>query len=86
MAKLKALFMRVLLALNMFVLHLLTGQPDLTISGWSYIRVRQGKRSPIKLIDWLFLKLFKQEAHCRKVFEWEVAQARKFYYEYRPYL
>ena len=39
MAKLKALFMRILLALNMFVLHLLTGQPDLTISGWSYIRV-----------------------------------------------
>ena len=66
MKRLIALFMRILLALNMFVLHLLTGQPDLTISGWSYIRVRQGKRSPIKLIDWLFLKLFKQEAHCRK--------------------
>lgn len=41
MAKLKALFMRILLALNMFVLHLLTGQSDLTISGWSYIRVRK---------------------------------------------
>lgn len=68
------LIMRVLLALNMFVLHLLTGQSDLTISGWSYIRVRQGKRSPIKLIDWLFLKLFKQKEHCRKAFEWELIQ------------
>lgn len=68
------LIMRVLLALNMFVLHLLTGQSDLTISGWSYIRVRQGKRSPIKLIDWLFLKLFKQEDHCRKALEWELIQ------------
>ncbi|HCH3991716.1 TPA: hypothetical protein NKV63_001677 [Vibrio parahaemolyticus] len=81
MAKLKALFMRIL-----FVLHLLTGQSDLTISGWSYIRVRQGKRSPIKLIDWLFLKLFKQDDDCRKAFEWEVDQARKFYDNYRPYI
>ncbi|MBS9912688.1 hypothetical protein [Vibrio alginolyticus] len=48
MKRIWSLFMRVLLALNMFVLHLLTGQSDLTISGWSYIRVRQGKRSPIK--------------------------------------
>ncbi|MFH0239168.1 hypothetical protein [Vibrio alginolyticus] len=55
-----SILMRALLALNMFVLHLLTGQYDLTISGWSYIRVRQGKCSPIKLIDGLFLKLFKQ--------------------------
>ncbi|MDK9744814.1 hypothetical protein [Vibrio sp. B516a] len=78
--------MRVLLALNMFVLHLLTGQSDLTISGWSYISVRQGKRSPIKLIDWIFLKLLKQEDHCRKAFEWELSKARKFYYEHRPYL
>ncbi|ENM8378372.1 hypothetical protein AB8216_000008 [Vibrio alginolyticus] len=37
---------RVLLALNMFVLHLLTGQAVLTISGWSYTRLRQGKRLP----------------------------------------
>lgn len=86
MAKLKALFMRVLLALNMFVLHLLTGQSDLTISGWSYIRVRQGKRSPIKLIDWLFLKLFKQDDHCRKAFEWELSQARKFYLDNHRYI
>ncbi|HHX8652129.1 TPA: hypothetical protein ACVO4R_001257 [Vibrio diabolicus] len=86
MKRVWSLFMRVLLALNMFVLHLLTGQSDLTISGWSYIRVRQGKRSPIKLIDWLFLKLFKQEDHCRKAFEWEVDQARKFYHSYRPYI
>ncbi|EPA0528611.1 hypothetical protein ACQZND_000013 [Vibrio alginolyticus] len=57
----KTAIKRVLLALNMFVLHLLTGRPDLTISGWSYIRAQQGKRSPIKLIDWLFLKLSKQE-------------------------
>ena len=81
-----SIIIRVLLALNMFVLHLLTGQSDLTISGWSYIRVRQGKRSPIKLIDWLFLKLFKQDDHCRKAFEWEVDQARKFYHNYRPYI
>ncbi|MDW2149448.1 hypothetical protein R7Q48_22795 [Vibrio sp. 378] len=81
-----AFFMRVLLALNMFVLHLLTGQSDLTISGWSYIRVRQGKRSPIKLIDWLFLKLFKQEDHCRKAFEWELSQARKFYLDNHRYI
>ncbi|EII3280317.1 hypothetical protein LG855_000003 [Vibrio alginolyticus] len=81
----KSISMRVLLALNMFVLHLLTGEADLTISGWSYIRVQQGKRSPIKLIDWLFLKLFKQEDHCRKAFEWEVDQARKFYFEQQPY-
>lgn len=81
-----SLFMRFLLALNMFVLHLLTGQPDLTISGWSYIRVRQGKRSPIKLIDWLFLKLFKQEDHCRKAFEWELSQARKFYLDNHRYI
>ncbi|ELH9641266.1 hypothetical protein RQY89_004530 [Vibrio alginolyticus] len=86
MAKLKALLMRILLALNMFVLHLLTGQSDLTISGWSYIRVRQGKRSPIKLIDWLFLKLFKQEDHCRKAFEWELSQARKFYLDNHRYI
>ncbi|EGQ8125758.1 hypothetical protein I7100_003059 [Vibrio parahaemolyticus] len=81
-----SLFMRVLSALNMFVLHLLTGQPDLTIRGWSYIRVRQCKRSPIKLIDGLFLKLFKQEDHCRKAFEWEMELARKFYHHHRPYL
>ncbi|WP_270944408.1 hypothetical protein [Vibrio parahaemolyticus] len=81
-----ALFMRVLLAMNMFALHLLTGQADLTISGWSYIRAQQGKRSPIKFIDWLFLKLNKQEDHCRKAFEWELSEARKFYYEHRPYL
>ncbi|HHF3145242.1 hypothetical protein [Vibrio alginolyticus] len=31
MKRIWSLFMRVLLALNMFVLHLLTGQPDLTI-------------------------------------------------------
>ncbi|MDW3058298.1 hypothetical protein [Vibrio sp. 1978] len=61
MKRIWSLFMRVLLALNMFVLHLLTGRPDLTISGWSYIREQQGKRSPIKFIDWLFLKLNKQE-------------------------
>ncbi|MCQ9036852.1 hypothetical protein H2C68_07630 [Vibrio alginolyticus] len=78
--------MRVLLALNMFVLHLLTGQSDLTISGWSYISVRQGKRSPIKLIDWIFLKLLKQEDHCRKAFEWEVDQVLKFYHSYRHYI
>ncbi|HHF2940585.1 TPA: hypothetical protein ACPJ0F_004725 [Vibrio diabolicus] len=82
----KLILTRVLLALNMFVLHLLTGQSDLTISGWSYIRVRQGKRSPIKLIDWLFLKLFKQEDHCRKAFEWERSEARKFYYDNRIYV
>ncbi|EKA7416367.1 MULTISPECIES: hypothetical protein [Vibrio] len=46
MAKLKALFMRILLALNMFVLHLLTGQSDLSISGWSYIRVRKVSARP----------------------------------------
>lgn len=86
MKRLIALFMRVLLALNMFVLHLLTGQSDLTISGWSYIRVRQGKRSPIKLIDWLFLNLFKQEDHCRKAFEWELSQARKFYLDNHRYI
>jgi len=86
MKRIWSLFMRVLLALNMFVLHLLTGQSDLTISGWSYIRVRQGKRSPIKLIDWLFLKLFKQDDHCRKEFEWKLSEARKFCCHYRPYL
>ena len=86
MKRLIALFMRILLALNMFVLHLLTGQSDLTISGWSYIRVRQGKRSPIKLIDGLFLKLFKQEDHCRKAFEWELSQARKFYLDNHHYI
>ncbi|MDW1981952.1 hypothetical protein [Vibrio sp. Vb0304] len=81
-----SLIFRVLLALNMFVLHLLTGQSDLTISGWSYIRVRQGKRSPIKLIDWLFLKLFRQEDHCRKAFEWELSQARKLYLDNHRYI
>ncbi|EJG1632270.1 hypothetical protein BT049_RS03220 [Vibrio parahaemolyticus] len=81
-----SLSMHVLLALNMFVLHLITDQSDLIISGWSYIRVRQGKRSPIKFIDWLFLKLNKQEDHCRKAFEWELSEARKFYHEHRPYL
>ncbi|EGQ9818942.1 hypothetical protein FV768_23785 [Vibrio parahaemolyticus] len=86
MKRIWSLFMRFLLALNMFVLHLLTGQSDLTISGWSYIRVRQGKRSPIKLIDWLFLKLFKQEDHCRKAFEWELSQARKFYLDNHRYI
>ncbi|HHX8487673.1 TPA: hypothetical protein ACVO3E_004307 [Vibrio diabolicus] len=86
MKRIWSLFMRVLLALNMFVLHLLTGQSDLTISGWSYIRVRQGKSSPIKLIDWLFLKLFKQEDHCRKAFEWELSQARKFYLDNHRYI
>ncbi len=40
MVFIRNLFMRFLLALNMFMLHLLTGQSDLTISGWSYIRVR----------------------------------------------
>ncbi|EJI1423077.1 hypothetical protein NDM58_000014 [Vibrio parahaemolyticus] len=84
--KILALMMRVLLALNMFVLHLLTGQADLTISGWSYIRAQQGKRSPIKFVDWLFLKLFKQEDHCRKAFEWELSEARKFYYDHRIYV
>ncbi|WP_321282983.1 hypothetical protein [uncultured Vibrio sp.] len=86
MKRIWSLFMRFLLALNMFVLHLLTGRPDLTISGWSYIRAQQGKRSPIKLIDWLFLKLNKQEDHCRKAFEWELSEARKFYYDHKPYL
>ncbi|EJK2113502.1 hypothetical protein NK428_000303 [Vibrio navarrensis] len=86
MKKIWSLFMRVMLALNMFALHLLTGQADLTISGWSYIRVRQGKRSPIKLIDWLFLKLFKEENHCRKAFKWEVEHARDFYHHHRPYI
>lgn len=36
----KLILTRVLLALNMFVLHLHTGQADLTISYWSGPRVR----------------------------------------------
>ncbi|HHF3086094.1 TPA: hypothetical protein ACPJ1F_004437 [Vibrio diabolicus] len=41
MKRIWSLFMRVLLALNMFVLQLLTGQADLTISGWIYIRAKK---------------------------------------------
>lgn len=86
MKAIKAIVLRVLIALNMFTLHLLTGQADLTISGWSYIRHRQGKWSPIRLVDWLFLKFSGQQDHCRKAFEWEVSEAVRFLGEYRKYL
>lgn len=82
----KRLLLRVLIALNMLVLQLLTGQADLTISGWSYIRYRQDKRSPVKAIDWIFLKLKGQEDHCRKAFEWEMSEALTFFQEHRKYL
>ncbi|AUL97503.1 hypothetical protein BOO29_11115 [Vibrio navarrensis] len=86
MKAIKAIVLRVLIALNMFTLHLLTGQADLTISGWSYIRHRQGKWSPIRFVDWLFLKFSGQQDHCRKAFEWEIAESRRLIMDYGKYL
>ncbi|ENO1858600.1 hypothetical protein ACA877_003254 [Vibrio alginolyticus] len=57
----------------------------LMVFGFSWLSVLVGIIVYL-LIDWLFLKLFKQEDHCRKAFEWEVDQARKFYHNYRPYI
>ncbi|CAL9956778.1 hypothetical protein VPH1254_0021 [Vibrio phage 1254] len=78
--------MRLLIALNMFILHLLTGQADLTISGWSYIRLREGKWTPIKFIDWLFRTFTGQEDHCRKAFVWEINESHNMVNTYRKYL
>lgn len=78
--------MRLLIAINMFILHLLTGQADLTISGWSYIQLREGKWTPIRFIDWLFLTFNGQEDHCRKAFVWEINESHKMVNAYRKYL
>lgn len=78
--------MRFLLALDVFVCHLLTGQGDLTISGWAYIRQRQKKWTPIKFIDWLFLVIRGQKNHCQETFVWEMEQSRKMLQDYSQYL
>ena len=78
--------MRFLLALDVFICHIMTGQGDLTISGWAYILHRQGKRSPIKFIDWLFKLIRGQQTHCKDAFEWEMQQSREMLDKYEKYL
>lgn len=80
------MIMRFLIALDVFVCHILTGQGDLTISGWAYIRQRQGKWSPIKFIDWLFYLIRKQENHCQETFVWEMRQSQRMLNNYSRYL
>lgn len=80
------MIMRFLIALDVFVCHILTGQGDLTISGWAYIRQRQGKWTPIKFIDWLFKIIRGQETHCKDAFEWEMQQSREMLTRYERYL
>jgi len=71
----KGFLLRFWLALNQSTLLMVTGQNDLTISGWSYIRkVEQGKPRLAKFVDWLF---FWQEDHCLHALRWEYEQAVK---------
>ena len=78
--------MRFLLALDVFVCHILTGQGDLTISGWAYIRQQQGKWTPIRFIDWLFKLIRGQQTHCKDAFKWEMQQSREMLDKYEQYL
>lgn len=80
------MIMRFLIALDVFLCHLLTGQSDMTISGYSYILHRQGKWTPIKFIDWLFKVIRGQETHCKDAFLWEMQQSREMLDKYEKYL
>lgn len=80
------MIMRFLIALDVFLCHLLTGQNDMTISGYSYILHRQGKSTPMKLIDWLFRVIRGQQNHCKETFEWEMQQSREMLSDYGQYL
>ncbi|EKO3439481.1 hypothetical protein NTE19_003373 [Vibrio fluvialis] len=80
------MIMRFLLALDVFICHIITGQGDLTISGWAYIRQCQGKWTPIKFIDWLFRLIRGQKTHCKDAFIWEMEQSRKMLNDYSKFL
>ncbi len=68
------IFKRLWLALNQSICLIVTGQNDMTISGWSYIRHRNHNKSGMyRFVNKLF---FWQENHCRDAFLWEWRAAR----------
>ncbi len=73
------IFMRVTLAVNQSVCLIITGQNDLTISCWSYLRhIEHGKSWWFNFVNGLF---FWQEDHCLMAFNWELNSAKKLHYK-----
>ncbi len=69
------IFMRVWLAINQGVCLIVTGQNDMTISGWSYYRhIEHGKSNMYHFVNYLF---FWQEDHCKSALIWEYRKARE---------
>ena len=75
--------LRFWLALNQSTCLICTGQNDLTISGWSYVRATR-KEDPkprwANFVDWLF---FWQEDHCLHALRWEYQQAQIMQHTYK---
>ena len=74
----KRYLINVLIALDQLGTALLGSFPDETLSSYAYRLRLQGKRAGFfaDWIDWVFLKLFKQEDHCRKAYDEERARVQ----------
>ena len=73
-----SILLRFWLALNQSTCLMITGQNDLTISGWSYLRfVYEGKPRWNDFVNWLFKTFKNQDDHCLHALRWEYQQAEK---------
>jgi hypothetical protein len=69
------IFKRVLLAANQAACLILTGQNDLTISAWAYVKkIEDDKHFCNNAINKLF---WWQPNHCKNALIWEIEEARK---------
>ncbi len=76
------IFMRVWLAINQGVCLIVTGQNDMTISGWSYYRhYTRNKSGMYKFVNKLF---FWQSDHCRDALIWEYKKAGELQAKLHP--
>ena len=76
------ILMRPVLAINQGICLMVTGQNDMTISGWSYVRhFTEGKSGMCKFVDWLF---FWEEEHCKNALKWEYKKAGELQSKLHP--